>query len=88
MNAAKYFKHTVESLVETMTLRTKTNKVFGCAGQTFHVISGVALLKANKGYRCPYCNAEVRDITDTIVGRAYFAIARPDLPYPPSVLSQ
>jgi hypothetical protein len=65
--------------MDTLTTLSKIRLVFGCRGTTFHIISGYALLKARKGYRCPFCYAEVYDITKTEVGMAYFAQARPDL---------
>lgn len=72
----------MSKLLNTITTMTRILSVFGCAGNTFHVVSGLALLRAMNGYVCPYCGAEVHDITDTPVGRYYHAFHRPDLPHP------
>lgn len=52
--------------------------VYACNGTPLHVTSGFQLLQTNS-LRCPYCGAEVSDITKTPLGQAYFAFARPDL---------
>lgn len=52
--------------------------VFICEGTHSHVHPGLALLTIGKP-KCPTCGAEVKDITDTPLGQAYFAFARPDL---------
>ena len=39
------------------------------------------LLKKNDKRVCPACEKEVKIITDSPLGKAYFAFVRPDLPY-------
>lgn len=58
---------------------TKIFSVFGCKGQTLHVMSGLQILRAFNGYVCPHCGAEIEDISGTPVGKAFFAWHRPDL---------
>jgi hypothetical protein len=65
--------------MDTISTLTKLFRVFGCLGSEFHIFSGIVLLKAVKGYVCPYCGAQVKDMTDTPIGREYFAWLRPDL---------
>lgn len=71
--------------MDTISTIRKVVTVFGCSGKTFHIISGIALIREGRGYRCPYCNSEVYDITDTPVGKYYIALTRVDL-YPPAPL--
>lgn len=52
--------------------------VFACNGTPQHVYPGKELLKAGKA-ECPECGKPVTDITNTPLGRSYFAFARPDL---------
>lgn len=52
--------------------------VFACTGPTTHVHPGFAILVTGK-LTCPTCGAEVTDITETPLGKAYFAFGRPDL---------
>jgi predicted RNA-binding Zn-ribbon protein involved in translation (DUF1610 family) len=52
--------------------------IFMCSGQKVHVFPGTELLRVGK-FECPDCGAPVHDITDTALGKAYFAFARPDL---------
>lgn len=67
-------------MTERPTLNTSQNirHVFGCKGTPLHVTLGKQLLQTNS-LRCPYCGAEVSDITKSPLGQAYFAFARPDL---------
>jgi hypothetical protein len=46
-----------------------------------HVTPGVKLLRAGDITHCPVpeCGAPIHDITDTPLGQAYMAFARPDL---------
>ena len=53
--------------------------IFGCDGSFMHLTPGQSLLQTGNATRCPYCGATVRDMTDTPIGQAYFAQARPDL---------
>jgi hypothetical protein len=55
--------------------------VFGCLGSTMHVMPGFRLLRAGDITHCPVpeCGAPIHDITDTPLGQAYMAFARPDL---------
>ena len=71
-----------------MTRQTKPNlldtskrilHVFACGGVPAHVHPGLVLIMAVNGYVCPTCGGPVADITDTPLGEAYFAFARPDL---------
>jgi hypothetical protein len=66
-------------MFKTLTTMTRIFLVFGCKGSVFHIVSGIVVLRKGNGYTCPYCGAEVEDITKTPVGKAYFAQARPDL---------
>jgi hypothetical protein len=52
--------------------------VFGCTGPFMHLVPGFAVLQTNSSH-CPYCGADVQDVTNTPVGKAYFAQTRPDL---------
>jgi hypothetical protein len=52
--------------------------VYGCTGQTMHITTGTAILQHGE-MKCPTCNAPVQDITNTPVGKSYFAFGRPDL---------
>lgn len=69
----------LDKLSETLNTATKIFSVFGCAGPTFHVSSGLSVLRAGNGYVCPQCGAEIRDISNTPVGQQFFAWHRPDL---------
>jgi hypothetical protein len=53
--------------------------VFVCQGNPAHVAPGFALRAADGKCVCPTCGADVTDITETPLGQAYFAFARPDL---------
>jgi hypothetical protein len=53
--------------------------VFSCEGRPSHISSGFALLVSGNGLSCPTCHKGVKDITDTPLGKAYFAFGRPDL---------
>lgn len=68
--------------MDTITTLTKVVTAYGCSGKTFHVVSGIALIREGRGYHCPYCNSEVYDISDTEVGKAYIALTRVDLNHP------
>jgi len=52
---------------------------YGCSGPVLHVTPGISLLRAGDITKCPQCGASVADITDTPLGQAYLAFARPDL---------
>lgn len=52
--------------------------VFACTGTTVHVFPGTEIAKVGK-MECPTCGKPVADATDTPLGQAYFAFARPDL---------
>jgi hypothetical protein len=69
--------------MNTLSTLSKIFRVFGCEGRAFHVVSGLTLLRNLNGYTCPHCSAPVKDITDTPIGREYFAWVRPDLNTPP-----
>ena len=69
--------------MDNISTQTKIMTAYGCKGQVFHVIAGVALLQSGKGYECPYCHAEVYDISDTPIGKEYLRFARVDLHAPP-----
>lgn len=53
--------------------------VFACDGNPMHVHSGLAVLVSGNQFTCPTCNATMKDITKTPIGKAYFAFHRPDL---------
>jgi len=53
--------------------------VFGCAGPIMHVWSGQAILTSGNGLHCPTCGYSVKDVTNTRLGKEYFAFGRPDL---------
>ena len=65
-------------VVDTMNTQEKIEGVFACPGRV-HIVTGTVLRRHGKGYFCPYCNQPVTDITDSHLGRFWFAIARPDL---------
>lgn len=58
--------------------KRKILTVYGCKGTTFHVIAGQAILRHGV-FECPYCQTEVYDISDTPLGREFFARVRPDI---------
>lgn len=65
----------------TLNTSQRIQHVYGCTGETMHVHPGQALLLTSR-LTCPTCGAEVTDITNTPLGQAYFAFARPDLTKP------
>jgi transcription initiation factor IIE alpha subunit len=67
---------TIKSLLDTA---QRIYSVFGCKGPNMHVTSGFALRATDNKCVCPACGADVTEITDTPLGQAYFAFARPDL---------
>jgi len=52
--------------------------VYICNGTTQHVHTGIAITRHGK-FECPTCKAEIRDATNDPIGKAFFAMARPDL---------
>jgi predicted RNA-binding Zn-ribbon protein involved in translation (DUF1610 family) len=66
------------NLMDVLTTTTKIFSVFGCAGAFMHITSGLHILRAGKGYVCPECGEEVKDITKTKVGRAWMDTVRPE----------
>lgn len=53
--------------------------VFACQGKQMHLNTGTRLLQKGSIDKCPDCGAPVYDATNTPVGMAFFAHARPDL---------
>jgi len=53
--------------------------VFACQGNPVHVAPGFALRAEGGKCVCPTCGASVTEITETPLGKAYFAFVRPDL---------
>lgn len=70
------------NLHDTLTTVTKLMHVFGCKGTPMHISSGLHILRVGRGYVCPECGNELLDITNSPVGRVWFAHVRPDL-FPP-----
>ncbi|HJS17304.1 MAG TPA: hypothetical protein VJ785_01050 [Anaerolineales bacterium] len=68
-----------ERLNPSMDTSQNINHAFGCSGEIVHVTPGYMLLRAGNINRCPQCGAEVKDITDTLLGQSYLAFARLDL---------
>jgi hypothetical protein len=58
--------------------------VFACRGSSMHIHPGFVLLRKGDIDHCPDCGADVYDVTDTPIGKAYFAYTRPDLGEKPS----
>jgi len=56
----------------------KVKHVFACTGSQVHVFPGKELLRVGK-LECPECGTPINDITETTLGKAYFAFVRPDL---------
>jgi hypothetical protein len=57
----------------------KIYHVFLCSGQPSHVSNGFRLLATQQGLTCPDCGMPVKDVTETPVGKFFFAVSRPDL---------
>lgn len=68
--------------MDTISTLTKVETAYGCKGTTFHIVSGIALIREGRGYQCPYCHTEVYDISDTPIGKSFLAFARADLNSP------
>jgi hypothetical protein len=62
----------------SMDTSQRIRHVFACTGETVHVHPGFAILLTGQKV-CPTCGMPVYDITETPLGLAYYAFARPDL---------
>jgi predicted RNA-binding Zn-ribbon protein involved in translation (DUF1610 family) len=69
---------TFAPVTDTLNTQDKIEGVFACPGRV-HIVTGTVLRRAGRGYTCPYCGRPVTDISDSKLGRFWFAIARPDL---------
>jgi hypothetical protein len=52
--------------------------VFSCENNPTHIHPGFEIAKVGK-MQCPDCGKPVVDVTNTPLGKSYFAFARPDL---------
>ena len=59
--------------------KVNEDKVFACEGEPVHVTPGESLLKTGRGYLCPTCWKPVKDVSNTFLGKSYFAFVRTDL---------